>query len=248
MDSELSPAASMTTSQPTVDLAVVIPTFNERENITPLITALDAAITGIEWQVLFVDDDSQDGTAEQIRLAAATDSRVLLLERVGRRGLSSACIEGMRTTGAPYIAVMDADLQHDERILPVMLARLNSESLDVVVGSRSTCGGSMGTFSQGRVLLSRLGTEAACLVCSCHLSDAMSGFFMLRRSFFEENVDRLKGTGFKVLLELLSAGQVPPRVAEIPYTFRERQRGSSKFGIGTGLAYLRFLAKKVSYR
>jgi len=229
------------------ELTIIVPSYNERENIQPLIKGLDIALQGIQWEVLFVDDGSPDGTAEEIRLAAAVNSRVRLLERVGTRGLSSACIEGMRTTSAPYIAVMDADLQHDEQILPVMLARLKSESLDVVVGSRSTCGGSMGKFSYSRVLLSRLGTEAAHLICRCQLSDAMSGFFIVRRSFFVKIVGRLKGTGFKLLLEVLaSSSQDPPRIGEIPYTFRERQRGSSKFGIRACLAYLEFLRKKHS--
>src|SRR5262249_31788792 len=97
-----------------IELAIVVPTFNERENIAPLLDKLVEALQGIEWEVVFVDDNSPDGTAEHIRELARTNRRVRVLQRIGRRGLSSACIEGMLATPAPYIAVMDADLQHDE--------------------------------------------------------------------------------------------------------------------------------------
>ena len=204
------------------------------------------ALSGIQWEILFVDDSSPDGTAEQVSLIAATNRRVRLLQRVGRRGLSSACIEGMRATTAPHIAVMDADSQHDEHVLPEMLSRLKSDALDLVVGSRAVSGGSMGKFPRRRAVLSQLGTKAARFICHCQLSDAMSGFFVLRRSFFEKTIDRSEGTGFKLLLELLASSETPPRIAEVPYTFRERQRGASKFGVSAGLAYLRFLRKRIA--
>lgn len=228
----------------TVELTLVVPTFNERGNVQSLVAALIPVLGGIQWEILFVDDNSPDGTAEQVRIAAAANACVRLLDRVGRRGLSSACIDGIQATVAPYIAVMDADLQHDERILPEMLRRLKCESLDMVVGSRAISGGSTGDLSWGRILLSRFGTKAARLVCHCQLSDPMSGFFMIRRQFFEKCVDHLEGTGFKLLLELLAASDAPPRIAEVPYTFRRRQQGRSKFGVGTGVAYLSFLGKE----
>jgi dolichol-phosphate mannosyltransferase len=223
------------------ELALVIPTLNERENVLPLLSALETALAGIEWEAVFVDDDSRDGTAEQIRSIAASDPRVRLLGRVGQRDLSSACVEGMRSTLAPYVAVMDADLQHDERVLRQMLERMKVEVLDVVVGSRTVSGGSMGQFPWSRVLVSRLGATAARLVCHCQLSDAMSGFFIVRRSFFEGISTKLKGTGFKVLLDLLVSSEHTPRIGEVPYTFRKRQRGRSKFGILPAVSFLRFL-------
>lgn len=228
------------------ELAIIVPTLNERENIIRFVEALEAALRGIQWEVLFVDDHSPDGTAEEIRSIGVTNRRVRLLERFGRRGLSSACIEGMRLTVAPYLAIMDADLQHDEHLLPEMLRKLKTESLDLVVGSRTVPGGSMGDIAGARLFLSHLGSKAASLLRNCELSDAMSGFFMVNRSFFERCFHHLEGIGFKVLLELLAASKTPPRMAEIPYTFRRRLRGSSKFGMISGLAYLQFLAKELA--
>ena len=131
-----------------LELSVVIPTYKERQNIAPLVAALEAALHGVNWEVIFVDDHSPDHTADAIRELALTNPRVRILERIGRRGLSSACIEGMMASPAPCLAVMDADMQHDETILPEMLHLLQSKKLDVVVASRRTAGGSMGEFRQ----------------------------------------------------------------------------------------------------
>src|SRR6266851_2770180 len=127
-----------------IELAVIVPTFNERENVAPLLQVLAAALENISYEVIFVDDDSTDGTAEAVREIAAHSPRVRVLQRINRRGLASACVEGMLASAAPFIAVIDGDLQHDERILPAMLARLKTAKLDVVVGSRNVAGGSMG--------------------------------------------------------------------------------------------------------
>ncbi len=135
---------------PPLDLSIVIPTFNERKNIAPVLERLAATLRGITYEVVFVDDDSPDGTAAAIRALALSDPRLRVLQRVHRRGLASACVEGMMATSAPYIAVMDADLQHDETILPEMLALLRSDRLDIVVGTRNAQGGSMGEFSASR--------------------------------------------------------------------------------------------------
>src|SRR5580700_3923820 len=139
-----------------LELSVVIPTYKERQNVAPLVASLEAALQGINWEVIFVDDHSPDHTADTIRELAMTNPRVRILERIGRRGLSSACIEGMMASSASYLAVMDADMQHDETVLPEMLHLLQSRKLDVVVGSRRTAGGSMGEFAKKRVRLSDL--------------------------------------------------------------------------------------------
>src|ERR1700683_3894473 len=169
---DAAPAEKMTladpcATRPPLELAVVIPTYNETQNIPLVLAALEKALRGIEWEVVFVDDNSPDKTAEVIRVLAVTNRRIRVLERIGRRGLSSACIEGMLATPAPYIAVMDADMQHDESILPKMLERMKSEHLDVVVGSRKIEGGSMGEFARERVWLSNFGTRISKLVCRC---------------------------------------------------------------------------------
>jgi dolichol-phosphate mannosyltransferase len=232
-------------SKPPIELAIVIPTYNECENVSILLAALGSALTGTEWEAIFVDDNSPDGTAECVRQMAAGNSRIRVLERIGRRGLSSACIEGMLATAAPYIAVMDADLQHDEGILPRMLERIRSEHMDVVVASRNSAGGSMGEFSRSRVWLSNLGTRISHLICHCEISDAMSGFFIVDRIYFQQVVHRLTGTGFKILVDLLASSTREVRVAEVPYKFRKRQHGESKLDVNVELEYLFLLVDKV---
>lgn len=226
-------------------LAVIIPTFNERMNVDPLLERLHKTLEGIEWEAIFVDDNSPDGTAAYLRQIARRDPHVRVLQRIGRRGLASACIEGMLATAASYIAVMDADLQHDERILPCMYQRVSTNGLDLVVGSRNVAGGSMGEFAQERVALSGLGARLSATVLKCGLTDPMSGFFVVSRAFFEEVAGRLSGIGFKVLVDLLASAERPVRFAEVPYTFRTRERGESKLDINVALEYLLLLLDKV---
>jgi dolichol-phosphate mannosyltransferase len=229
-----------------MDFAVVLPTYNERENIPLVVFRLTDALDGLAWEAIFVDDDSPDGTAEVIADHARTNGRIRLIHRVGRRGLASACIEGMMATPATFVAVMDADLQHDETALPEMLARMRRESLDVIVGTRNSDGGSMGEFAKGRVLLSRLGQRISHAVCRCELTDPMSGFFMLRRSFLLEVVHDLQGGGFKILVDLLASARRPLRLGEVGYTFRARQHGESKLDIIVGIEYLSLILNKLS--
>ncbi|HXO05707.1 MAG TPA: glycosyltransferase family 2 protein [Candidatus Sulfotelmatobacter sp.] len=231
--------------RPALELAIVIPTYNEVENIPLVVAAVEQALCGIEWEIVFVDDNSPDKTAEFIRTLALTNRRIRVLERIGRKGLSSACIEGILATPAPYIAVMDADMQHDESILPEMLGRIKSEGLDVVVGSRKIAGGSMGEFAPERVWLSDFGTRISKLVCRCDVSDAMSGFFLVDRAYFQRVVPRLTGTGFKILVDLLSSSPSQPRIGEVPYHFRNRQLGESKLDLNVELEYLYLLVDKV---
>lgn len=227
------------------ELAIIIPTFNECANVPIIVEALSRALTGIEWEAIFVDDHSPDGTAELVRKIALENSRVRVVERIGRRGLSSACIEGMLATAAPYLAVMDADMQHDESILPNMLERIKCEHLDIIVASRNIEGGSMGEFARNRVRFSRLGTRIGRLVCRCEVSDAMSGFFLLDRKFFQLVVGRLTGTGFKILVDLLASSPRPVRLGEAPYHFRDRQLGESKLDVNVELEYLFLIVDKI---
>lgn len=228
-----------------VVLTVVIPTYNERGNVLELLVRLEATLENIPWEAVFVDDHSPDGTAELLRSAAQKDSRVRVIERIGRRGLSSACIEGMMSSSAPYIAVIDADLQHDESILPRMLRLIENEAADVVIGSRNCNGGSMGKFTRGREMLSHLGRKVSKLVCRCDISDAMSGFFMIEARFFRAQVPRLTGSGFKILVDILASSKHTPRVFEVPYHFRMRTCGESKLDINVQLEYLFLIADKI---
>jgi dolichol-phosphate mannosyltransferase len=236
----------MNGKEPVAEVAVVVPTYDERENIVPLVSALTNVLRACEWELIFVDDGSRDGTAERIRDIASTNQRVRTLERVGQRGLFGACVEGMRATSAPYIAVMDADLQHDERALPVMLERIRSEQLDIVIGSRKTPGGGMGDFSCGRRVLSTLGSQLSRLVSHYDVSDPMSGFFMVKRAFFDDVVSRLSGTGFKLLLDLLASASGPIRLGEVPYQFRSRRWGKSKLNLRIEFQYLSFVMSKLT--
>jgi dolichol-phosphate mannosyltransferase len=227
-----------------LQLSVVIPTYDERENIVELIARLERILPPVVYEIVVVDDDSPDGTAEVVRQLARRDRRVRVIQRIGRRGLSSACIEGMMASAAPFIAVIDADLQHDETLLPAMLETLQREQLDLVVGTRNVEGGSMGDFPASRVRLSETGRRLSRAVTRTELTDPMSGFFMLDRRFLDEVVGSLSGLGFKILLDLVSSTSRPLRVAEIPYRFRDRLHGESKLDVLVGLEYLLLLVDK----
>ena len=228
-----------------IELALVIPTFKEQANVRPLLNRLAVALAGISYEVIFVDDDSPDGTAQQVRNIALENPRVHVLQRIERRGLASACVEGMMATAAPFIAVMDADLQHDEKILPEMLAKLKREALDLVVATRNAEGGSMGEFSAWRVRLSNFGRRLSAGISHCELSDPMSGYFILDRKFLDEVVHSVSGVGFKILLDLVASANRPVRVGEVPYQFGKRMHGESKLDILVGIEYLQLLLDKV---
>lgn len=226
------------------ELTIVVPTYNERENVRPLVDSLDRALQSVSWEVIFVDDDSRDGTAAVVRKIGLKDPRVRCLQRIGRRGLSSACIEGMLATPAPYLAVMDGDLQHDEELLPKMLTILQENDLDVVIGSRYMEGGRIGAWEQSRIRMSRIATFLGRIILKAQLSDPMSGFFMLKRGFFEKTVHHMTGKGFKVLLDLFASAPSKVRFEELPYRFRQRQAGASKLDTMAVAEYFLLLADK----
>jgi len=227
-----------------VELTVVVPAFNERDNIDLLVERLHVVLDGIDWEVIYVDDDSPDGTSANVRELSQRDARVRCLQRIGRRGLSTAVIEGILASSAPYIAVIDADLQHDESVLPKMLAAAKAQDLDIVVGSRYTEGGSIGDWTKGRAFISAFATRLARLVVTADLTDPMSGFFLISRPAFEQTVRRLSGQGFKILLDLFASTPTPYRFAEIPYQFRSRIRGESKLDGIVVWDYLMLLVDK----
>jgi dolichol-phosphate mannosyltransferase len=226
------------------ELTIVLPTFNEAENIQPILDRIDACLPDIAWEVVFVDDNSRDGTPLAVMRAAQTRPNVRIVRRIGRRGLSSAVVEGALTSMAPYIAVMDADMQHDETILRQMFAELRAGDADLVVGTRYGEGGSTGEWSQKRVAISQLATKLAHFVTRTKLSDPMSGFFMITREVFEGVVGRLSSQGFKILLDIVASADKPMRVKEIPYEFRARQFGESKLDSFVAIEYLMLLLDK----
>jgi dolichol-phosphate mannosyltransferase len=215
-------------ARPGPELAIVIPTFNERDNIKELLDRLETTLEGCHWEAIFVDDDSPDRTSDVVREIAGRDHRIRTIRRIGRRGLSTACIEGMLSSSAPYLAVMDGDLQHDEKLLPEMLAALRANRADIVIGSRYTSGGGVGTWSESRATLSRLATRLSRFVVKEKLTDPMSGFFVIRNEAFRGAVRNLSGVGFKILLDLFASSPTPLRFEEMPYEFRNRQAGESK--------------------
>jgi len=224
---------------------VVIPTFKERGNVAELVRRLDAALTGVAWEAIFVDDNSPDGTAAAVKEIAARDMRVRCIKRVGRRGLAGACIEGMLSSAAPYVAVIDADLQHDEKALPAMLSKLRGDA-DLVAGTRYVAGGSAASFSEKRGAISALATRLTHRLVGTPLSDPMSGFFMMRRDRFDEIAPRLSPAGFKILLDIATTAGPKLRIAEQPYSFGERFDGESKFNIQIGVEFLGLLLAKMS--
>lgn len=210
------------------ELSIIVPTYNERENVLDLASKLKQCLSGYSWEAIFVDDDSPDGTADSVRTFGRGDSRIRCLQRIGRRGLSSACVEGMLASTAPYLAVMDADLQHDEKLLPQMLGLLREGETDIVVGSRYVEGGGIGDWNKSRALISRFATKLSRAVVPEQLSDPMSGFFMLRREVLAESLRNLSAIGFKVLIDLFASSPRPLRFKELPYQFRNRHAGESK--------------------
>ena len=228
-------------------LSVVVPTFNERDNVTVLYRRLEATLAGIPWEVVFVDDNSPDGTWEVVRALARKDSRVRCIRRIGRRGLSGACIEGILASSAPYAAVMDADLQHDETQLPKMVALLQSGEAELVVGSRYIEGGSADSFNKQRAGASALATEVARRVLKVEIADPMSGFFMIRRDRFEQLAPQLSTQGFKILLDIVASAQGKLRTIEIPFTFGSRQHGESKLDSMVALDFLGLVLAKLTH-
>jgi dolichol-phosphate mannosyltransferase len=227
------------------ELTVVVPTFNETENVQELVRLLNDALCNVNWEVIFVDDDSEDGTADRVRSITRADRRVRCVQRLGRRGLSSACVEGILGSSAPFVAIMDGDLQHDERILLEMLAKLRSGKFDVVIGSRYIEGGSVGEWQSHRAFMSKFATALARVTVRADVKDPMSGFFMIRRESFMGVVRNLSSTGFKILLDIFASSRVRLSFCEIPYTFRTRKAGESKLDSTVMWEYMMLLLDKV---
>jgi dolichol-phosphate mannosyltransferase len=231
-----------------LDLAVVVPVLNERDNVPVLVAALEATLAGLAWEVIFVDDGSRDGTPAAIENLAACRRDIRLIRRHGRRGLSTAVVEGIMATLAPIIAVMDGDLQHDEAILPALYRAVASGRADVAVGTRYAAGGSVGSWAPGRVRASALATHLAQRIARTPLSDPMSGFFCIRRASAMASLPGLSSVGFKILLDLLMSNPERLRVAEVPYRFRTRAAGASKLDLGVAVDFLVLLVDKLTSR
>ncbi len=229
---------------PAPELTVVVPTFNEAENVELLAAKITSALDQENWEIIFVDDNSPDGTHDIVRSLAAGDSRIRLIHRIGRTGLSSACLEGMFASIAPYVAIIDADLQHDETLLKTMLTNMRQGGADLIVASRKTAEGSFGEMPGMRVKISQLATWMANRVLKIPLTDPMSGNFMIKREVIDEVANKLYGQGFKLLLDICANTERNLLIEELPYKMRARQLGESKLGLRVILEYGLFLFSK----
>ncbi len=223
------------------ELSIIVPVFNEKGNIEKLIELVAATLTDVAWEIIFVDDDSPDGTANHVKAYAAKDRRVRCIRRVGRRGLSGATIEGMLSSSARYVAVMDGDLQHDERVLIKMLALIRSPSVDMVIATRERDGSSIPGLTGQRSFISNFGKLLSRLVIKTDVNDPMSGFFMVRREIVEEVAPKLATEGFKILADILASSSKKLSIRETPYVFRERHDGESKLDARVAFDYIGFL-------
>ena len=227
-----------------LQLSVVIPTKNEVGNVDPLLERLGVALAGIEWEAIFVDDNSTDGTPELLTKIAQIDRRVRMIRRIGRRGLSSAVVEGALASTTPIIAVIDADLQHDEKILPDLYRAIAVEGNELAIGTRYAGSGSTGEWAEDRLKVSRFATALASPIMKTKMSDPMSGFFAVRRDVLLEAAPRLSSVGYKILLDLVASHPRPLKLAEVGYTFGTRQHGESKLDEMVALEYLELLLDK----
>ncbi|TIX50466.1 glycosyltransferase family 2 protein [Alteraurantiacibacter aquimixticola] len=237
-----------------LELAVVLPTLNEKGNIAPMVKRLEEALGPTGWEAVFVDDNSHDGTAEEARRIGQSDPRIRVIQRIGRRGLASAAIEGMCATAAPFVAVMDADHQHDPALLKDMLAAVKSGEADLAYASRFAEGASAaGLSSEGREKGSRIANALARKLTGTELSDAMSGYFLLRTDQLRKQAGDLSGIGFKIMLDILATAKPQLTVKEFPLKFAERLEGESKLDHGVVLDFLaglyeRYLGKIIPTR
>ncbi|QIK79292.1 glycosyltransferase family 2 protein [Sphingomonas piscis] len=227
-----------------LEVAVVVPTLNEVGNVEALIANLSLVLAGRGWEVVFVDDNSSDGTSGLIRSIGRDLRHVRVVERVGRRGLSSAVIEGILATAAPTVVVMDGDLQHDAGILPQLIDAVTLDGADIAIGTRYNQGGTVGDWDAGRARMSRLATRLGQVALGTNVSDPMSGFFAVDRTAFERSLPKLSGIGFKILLDLLASSPTTLRVAEVPYSFGKRVAGESKLGARVLAEYAELIAEK----
>ena len=227
-------------------LSIVVPTYNEAENLPHLLERIDHALGDVSYEVIVVDDDSPDGTW---RVAESLSSRypVRVVRRRGQRGLGTAIVEGLRRAQGDYVAVIDADLQHPPELLPTMLRAAEEKGADIVVATRYAPGGGVEGWSRLRLLMSRAAGLLAHLLLpeARKTSDPMSGYWLVRRSLLEGM--ELRGESWKVLLEILVRAP-GARVEEVPYVFQRRERGESKLGPRAMLDYVRDLLRLSNYR
>jgi dolichol-phosphate mannosyltransferase len=222
-------------------LSVISPTYNESANVLPLIEALEKSLHGWDYEIIIADDDSPDLTWQIAEQAARHNPRIHVIRRTSNRGLGAAVIDGFLSASGDVVACIDADLQHDPSILPLMIREI-AGGADLVVGSRYVPGGGTANWNWLRRFESWFATKLAQWLLRVKLNDPMSGYFMLRRKDFLRVRRELDGSGFKILLEI-AARLKPNSIREVPYTFVPRVAGESKLSRKVVFCYLRQLCR-----
>ena len=235
---------SVVAPQKSLQFGLIIPVLNERDNIAPLLARLNAVLGAFAWEAIFVDDGSTDGTTAFVREIALTNQRIRLVQRLDRQGLSTAVVEGAMATAAPIVGVIDGDMQHDEAILPQLIAAVRDGQADIAVGSRYAGGGGTKDWSAARLRASKFATWLGNRVIGTASTDPMSGYFVTRRDIIVSVQPRLSSIGFKILIDLLASSPQPLRLVEVPYVFRGRVAGESKMGSAVVIEYLMLLLDK----
>lgn len=228
-------------------LSLIIPTYNERNSIEPLLGKVAEALRSYDYEVIVVDDDSPDLTWQAVEKMSSRDSRIRLVRRIGKRGLSSAVLEGFRQAKGDILGVMDADGSHDAFLLPKMIDLIERGEADCVVGSRRIVGGGADRWPWHRRVCSNLATFLACAFTNVSIKDPMSGFFCLSREVYWGHFESLKPRGYKILLEILVKA-LPKKVLELPYMFVDRKQDYSKLSVKVGMAYCLQLIELLVYR
>ncbi|MCP5382498.1 MAG: glycosyltransferase family 2 protein [Kordiimonadaceae bacterium] len=229
------------------ELSIIVPTFNEVENIRPLYDAVSKSLIGVDWEIIYVDDDSTDGTVEELIKLCEEKPNVRRIHRISRRGLSSACVEGFMSTTSPYLAVIDGDMQHDETKLSEMLTALKSGKYDLALGSRYVANGGFGNWSDGRIKASKLATRLSKIITHQSISDPMSGFFMISRIALNKCVRKLSLQGYKLLLDIVTSYPGNMRIKDVAYEFRIRQHGDSKLDSMIMMEFAMMLIEKFTH-
>lgn len=225
-------------------ITIVIPTYNEIENIKPVSIAVANSLKEFSWKIIFVDDNSPDGTYDEILKLSKKNNKIACIKRVNQRGLSSACVEGILASNSPYIAVMDADMQHDESILSQMLKLMLNDDTDLVIATRYKQGGNINNLKPHRIIISKLSTWISQIVLRQNVSDPMSGFFLIKKQFFMQIRDRLTVKGYKILLDILASSDAL-KIAEVPYIMRTRHKGKSKLNLLVVFEYISLILEKL---
>ncbi|MFA6092520.1 MAG: polyprenol monophosphomannose synthase [Elusimicrobiota bacterium] len=229
-------------------LSVVIPTYNEAENVPVLVGRILSCLSGIPHEIIVADDDSPDGTWRVAEELSRKHPEVRCLRRTRDRGLYPAVAEAFSMAKGRYMAVLDADLQHDESKLPVMLECARAQGLQLVVGSRHAQGGGIEGWNRARRLISRMANGSCGALLRRGCSDLMSGFFLVERQAYERAVGRLRPKGFKILMDLLQNLPADARVGEVGYVFRPREQGHSKLNMRVAVDFAAGLGALLSDR